>query len=91
MTQTTKVNVTNTLTPIANSDTDTLVTVQSKSSHTIGIVVDDRSQADRITAQDDIYYEIGQGEERTFSGFTGTISVKTMTDDKEAALMVMKS
>ncbi len=90
MTQTTKVQATNEIQEIANSDTDTLVTVQSKSGHTVGIIVDDRTQADRLTAGDDICYEIGLGEERTFNGFSGTISVKTMTNGKTADLMVMK-
>ena len=91
MTQTKKIIATNALQEIANSATDTLVTVQCKSTHRIGIVVDDRIQADRVTADDDIYYEIGLGEERTFSGFTGTISVKTMTTNKRTEVMVMKS
>ncbi len=91
MSQTKKVIATNTLQEIANSTTDTVVTVQCKSSSIIGIVVDDRTQADRITAEDDIYYEIGMGEERSFSGFSGAISLKTMTTGKRAEVMVMTS
>jgi hypothetical protein len=91
MSQTQRVIATNTIQEIANSTTDTVVTVQCKSVSRIGIVVDDRTQADRVLAEDDIYYEIGLSEERTFSGFSGSIYLKTMTTNKRAEVMVLKS
>ena len=91
MTQTKKVTATNTIQEVANSNTDTLVTIQSHSSHTVGIIVDDRTQVNRIADDDDISYHIGFGEERTFNGFVGTISVATTANNAEAVLMVMKS
>lgn len=91
MTQTIKVTLTNTPIDIADSATDSLVTVQNPTSDVIALAVDDRTQAQRTTDNDDIFYLVPSGEERLFSGFAGKISAKTVEDNQTVDIVVIKS
>lgn len=91
MTQTTKFSLTDEYQEISDSATDTLVTIQSRTGNTIAVVVDDRTQAVREAAGDDIDYHIKPGKERTFSNFTGKITAKIITEGKAGTISVIKS
>ncbi|OUR62068.1 hypothetical protein A9Q74_06360 [Colwellia sp. 39_35_sub15_T18] len=79
MTQTKKIILTDEYQQIADSATDSIVTVQNQADSAVGVVVDDRELSDRVIAGDTNDYYIPAGQERTFSGFTGKIHIKAMS------------
>lgn len=80
MTKTVNFDLTGDYTEIADSTNDTTVTIYNRSSYTLGVVVDERDEATRITDGDEngIVY-LAPGESHFESGFTGAIKVKHMT------------
>jgi len=91
MTQTKKIILTDEYQQIADSATDSIVTVQNHADSTIGVVVDDRDAATRAAAGDTNDYRITAGQERTFSGFSGIVTVRGLSSRIQGNAVVMIS
>ena len=80
MTKTVDFDLTSAYQEVANSTTDTSVTIYNSSSYTLGVVIDDRDESTRITDGDeDGVVLIPPGNDRFFSGFDGAVTAKHMT------------
>jgi hypothetical protein len=90
MTQTKRFELDQTLQDIADSTVSPIVTIQNQGEHIAAVVVDSRSQTDRLTALDDIEYWIHPGKERTFS-FVGKITGKSGSTRGNTEIAVIRS
>lgn len=94
MTKTIDYDLTSAYQEIADSTNDTSVTVYNPTSYTVGIVVDERTEATRISEGDaEGIILIPPGDDKFFSGFTGKITAKHMTSNTltDCKIIVTKS
>lgn len=89
MTQTVKKTLTKAPQEIANSATHTSFTLQNKSSLSIAVFIDNRTEAERTAAGDTEPYTIGPYEERAFNGFEGSVNAYVVNGDSAIVVMVI--